>query len=142
MCCSHYLRCRKVVVLLSRAEHLGWLFFVHTSSFFDTSLWLCWLTDLHDCTLMLRSSCFTIYIHRHILLMVREGDLHKFTPLSVVETSVVMPCCHLYVLCFQALRSDSENYSIKLKGHEKKQKIKKSFTDSYCHSKGFCMEVN
>lgn len=58
--------------------------------------------------------------------MVREGNLHKSTPLSVVETSVVMPCCHLYVLCFQALQSDSENYSIKLKGGEKKQKIKKS----------------
>ena len=34
----------------------------------------------------------------------------------------------IYVLCFQALQSDSENYSVKLKGGEKKQKIKQSFT--------------
>ena len=53
-----------------------------------------WQTDLYNCTVNLSQVVgFTIFPHSYVHNPTR--DLHRSTPLSVAETLVAVPCCHL-----------------------------------------------
>ena len=138
---SHYLRCRKVV-LLSRAGHLGLgLFCTHWFVFWHISLalladWFAWLHSHAEVKLFynLHSQIHSSYGQRGRPAQIDTTECGW----DIGSTAIVSPICPLFsgiVIWFWKL-------SIKLKDREKKQKIKKSFTDSYRCSKGFCMEVN